>query len=55
MNKQSKDQPQPQQQRGSKKTFPLDEANAVKHQKEEAEGVPGRPKDDSHKSHRRTP
>ena len=57
MNKQSKEsQSEPQQQRGSKKTFPLDEANAMKHQKkEEVDGIPGRPKDESHKTHRRTP
>lgn len=51
MNKQTGEQ----QNQEPKKTFPLDEANKMKQQKNEADGIPARPKDESYKGHQPTP
>jgi len=52
MNKQTR---LPQQIRGEKKTFPLDEVNRLKLEKAQVEGIVGRPKDERYKRHTRTP
>ena len=46
---------QPKQNQESKKTFPLDEVNKTKQQKNQAAGVGETPKDDVQKGHTRAP